>query len=249
MRYERFRGRHAQRHCGELATAKTRPLVTELVFTGLIDEEQAQAGSRALARSGFKANLAIVGEPTRCRAVTAHKGSLWLQIETLGRAAHGATPHLGKNAVHTMAQVVDVLETDYATQLKRRKHQLLGTGTVNVGMIAGGRQPNIVPGHCLISIDRRTLPGETETGVSREIMALLAEEKAGGENLPISSWRHPCHWRPMLKITIDTAVFPKHRPVKAAGGELFLRCGGAVGRRHPEHRFRAGRHRPGTYDG
>jgi acetylornithine deacetylase/succinyl-diaminopimelate desuccinylase-like protein len=161
----------------ELATAKTRPLVTELVFAGLIDEEQAQAGSRALARSGLKANLAIVGEPTRCRAVTAHKGSLWLQIETMGRAAHGATPHRGRNAVHTMARVVDVLETDYAAQLKRRKHGLLGTGTVNVGTITGGRQPNIVPDRCQISIDRRTLPGETETGVRREIMALLRKKK------------------------------------------------------------------------
>jgi len=161
----------------ELAKAKTRPLETELVFAGLIDEEQTQAGSRALVRSGFKADLAIVGEPTRCRSVTAHKGSLWLQIETSGRAAHGATPHLGKNAVHTMARIVDVLETDYASLLKRRRHWLLGTGTVNVGTIAGGRQPNIVPDHCRISIDRRTLPGETEAGVRREIAALLRTKK------------------------------------------------------------------------
>jgi succinyl-diaminopimelate desuccinylase len=157
----------------ELAKTKSRPLETELVFAGLIDEEQAQAGSRALARSGFKADLAIVGEPTRCRAVTAHKGSLWLQIETLGRAAHGATPQLGKNAVHAMARVVEILETKYAAQLRRRKHALLGTGTVNVGTIAGGKQPNIVPDRCQISIDRRTLPGETEAGVRREITALL----------------------------------------------------------------------------
>jgi acetylornithine deacetylase/succinyl-diaminopimelate desuccinylase-like protein len=157
----------------ELAESKSRPRETEIVFAGLIDEENAQAGSRALAASGFKADLAIVGEPTKLQVVTAHKGSLWLQLATHGRAAHGATPHLGKNAVHEMARIVDVLETDYAAQLRRRKHKLLGTGTVNVGTIAGGTQPNIVPDRCTISIDRRTLPGETEAGVRREIAALL----------------------------------------------------------------------------
>ncbi len=159
----------------ELANSKSRPLETEIVFAGLIDEEHAQAGSRALVKSKFKADLAIVGEPTKLQAVTAHKGSLWLELETHGKAAHGATPQLGKNAIHEMARIVDLLETDYAAQLRKRKHKLLGTATVNIGTISGGTQPNIVPDNCKISIDRRTLPGETETSVKREIAALLRD--------------------------------------------------------------------------
>ena len=54
----------------ELAAAKARPLETEIVFVGLIDEEHAQAGSRALAASKFKADLAIVGEPTKLLLAT-----------------------------------------------------------------------------------------------------------------------------------------------------------------------------------
>ena len=161
----------------ELANSKSRPQATEIVFAGLIDEEHAQAGSRALAARGFKADLAIVGEPTKLQVVTAHKGSLWLELTTRGRAAHGATPHLGQNAIHEMARIVDVLETDYAAQLKRRKHKLLGHGTVNVGKISGGTQPNIVPDSCTIAIDRRTLPGETENSVRREITLLLKAKK------------------------------------------------------------------------
>ncbi len=161
----------------ELAEAKTRPLATEIIFTGLIDEENVQAGSRALVASQFKADLAIIGEPTRCQVVTAHKGSLWLRLETRGRAAHGATPQLGKNAVHEMARIVEVLETHYAAQLRQRKHKLLGHGTVNVGRISGGKQPNIVPDQCEILVDRRTLPGETEASVRREISALLKTKK------------------------------------------------------------------------
>ena len=161
----------------ELAKTKNRPQQTQIVFAGLIDEENAQAGSRALAASGFKADLAIVGEPTKLQVVTAHKGSLWLQLATRGQAAHGATPHLGKNAIHEMARIVCALETDYAAQLKRRKHKLLGHGTVNVGEISGGTQPNIVPDACVIEIDRRTLPGETEKSVVREITTLLQAKK------------------------------------------------------------------------
>jgi len=161
----------------ELAGSKKRPPHTQIVFAGLIDEENAQAGSRALAQSGFKADLAIVGEPTRCRVVTAHKGCLWLNLATRGKAAHGATPHLGRNAVLEMARVVEVLETDYAARLKKHQHKLLGCGTVNVGKISGGTQPNIVPDACAIEIDRRTLPGETKAGVRREIAALLRARK------------------------------------------------------------------------
>ena len=160
----------------ELAESRSRPQKTAVVFAGLIDEEHVQAGSRALAESGLRADLAIVGEPTKCQVVTAHKGSLWLQLETHGRAAHGATPHLGKNAVHLMARVVDVLETDYAARLRERKHPLLGTATINVGTISGGRQANIVPDRCEISIDRRTLPGETVSTVTRGITQALAEK-------------------------------------------------------------------------
>ena len=174
----------------ELANSKSRPLETEIVFAGLIDEEHMQAGSRALAAGGFKADLAIVGEPTKLQVVTAHKGSLWLELATHGRAAHGATPQLGKNAVHEMARVVDALETDYAAQLWRRKHKLLGAGTVNVGKISGGTQPNIVPESCTISIDRRTLPGETDASVRREITTLLRAKKL---NVKISSTKlAPC---------------------------------------------------------
>jgi acetylornithine deacetylase/succinyl-diaminopimelate desuccinylase-like protein len=157
----------------EVSRGGARPAGTEIVFVGLIDEENAQAGSRALASARFKANLAIIGEPTRLRVVTAHKGSLWLRLETHGKSAHGARPELGNNAIHSMAQIVCLLETKYAAQLKRRRHPLLGSPTVSVGVVAGGTQPNIVPDRCAISVDRRTLPGETETSVRREITALL----------------------------------------------------------------------------
>lgn len=156
-----------------LAEAADRPQHTEITFVGFVDEENAQLGSRAFAATRPVADLAIVGEPTNGRAITAHKGDVWLELETRGRQAHGATPHLGINAVHTMAHVVDLLETTYARSLRRRRHPLLGTATINVGTIAGGTQPNVVPSRCAINIDRRTLPGETDASVRRELRELF----------------------------------------------------------------------------
>ena len=157
----------------DLARTGPRPSSTEICFVGLVDEENSQSGSRALAASGFKADLAIIGEPTGLRVVTAHKGSLWLKFETRGKSAHGARPELGRNAVHEMAKIVDLLQTEYAAGLRRQRHPLLGQATVSVGVIGGGTQPNIVPDHCWILVDRRTLPGETEAGVRREVDRFL----------------------------------------------------------------------------
>ena len=174
----------------ELARSARRPGQTEIVFAGLADEENGQGGSRALVAKGFKADLAIVGEPTRLQIVTAHKGDLWLQLERRGKAAHGARPELGRNAVHAMARIVDLFETDYATALRKRAHPLLGHPTINVGSIAGGSQPNIVPDRCRISIDRRTIPGETEARVRREIQSLLRKHKLSAKLLNVRN--APC---------------------------------------------------------
>lgn len=156
-----------------LSRSGRRPAETEIVLAALVDEENQQRGSRALAASKFQADLAIVGEPTKLRVVTAHKGNLWLRLETRGKAAHGARPELGRNAALEMARIVQLLETEYASALRCRQHPVLGYATISVGTIAGGTQPNIVPDRCAIHADRRTLPGETESDVQREIQALL----------------------------------------------------------------------------
>ena len=158
-----------------VASRKKRPSETEIVFVGLMDEECNQTGSRAFAKLGMKADLALVGEPTRCKVVTAHKGNLWLRLIATGKAAHGARPELGHNAIHSLAQCIVAIETDYAASLRKRRHPLLGHATINTGTIRGGAQPNIVPDHCEADLDRRTLPGETFAEIRRELLGALAK--------------------------------------------------------------------------
>jgi len=208
-----------------LAKSKRRPSETEIIFAGLVDEENAQIGSRALANSGLKANLAIVGEPTKNQIVTAHKGSLWLRFETQGKAAHGARPELGVNAVHEMARIVDLLQTTYAAQLRRRRHPLLGHATISVGTISGGTQPNIVPASCLVSADRRTLPGESEDSVRAEILALLRKHKL---KAVISSGKQTGCFslETNFKLPLVQNFFQIARQKKPAGVDYF--CDAAV---------------------
>jgi len=210
----------------ELARGAQRPANTEITFAGLIDEESGQNGSRALVKSHFKADLAIVGEPTRLQVVTAHKGVVWLELRTLGRAAHGSHPELGINAVEDMARIVVVLLSEYAARLRSRKHPLLGQATINVGAMHGGSQPNVVPGECRSLIDRRTLPGETDAAVVKEIQRMIKTLKLKGG----FKWRNiqggPC---PALqtdpKLSLVHLFFQCAGQSRAAAADFFSDAG------------------------
>ena len=197
---------------------------TEIVFCAFVDEEDGQNGSRHLARSGFKADLAIVGEPTKLKAVTAHKGDLWLKIETRGKAAHGSKPHLGKNAVLAMCPIVEWLEGPYAKSLKKRKHWLLGSPTISVGAIRGGTQANVVPDRCEIIVDRRTIPGERESAVVGELKKFLKTQEAARL---INYKQNPC--LPMetdLKLPLVREFLGQLGQTEAEGVDFF--CDSAV---------------------
>ena len=186
----------------ELTKDRRRPTQTEILFVGLVDEEHRQSGSRVLGEHGPKGDLAIAGEPTQLQVVTAHKGNLWLRLETRGKAAHGATPHLGKNAILPMARIGELILNEYSKQLQRRKHTLLGHPTVNLGLIRGGSQTNVVPESCFIELDRRTVPGETENSVIAEIQSLLSKHRLPRATI-IESRGVPC---PPLETDPDLPV-------------------------------------------
>ena len=161
-----------------LAAARATSLNTDIYFTGLMGEESGNDGVKHLVRRGKsklsnKLDFAIVGEPTELDIVNAHKGALWLRIATRGRSCHGATPERGENAIYKMGRIVDWLNRDYAARLTRR-HPLLGRATLNVGTIRGGSKVNIVPDHCEIEVDHRTLPGEDHLKLLRRLRARFA---------------------------------------------------------------------------
>jgi len=131
----------------------------EWTFLALMGEEAGNDGAHALAKKGFAADLVLVLEPTQLGVVTAHKGALWLEVDTTGLACHGSTPDRGRNAIYAMRRVLELIETKTIPELARHAHGKLGAPTLNVGTISGGSKINIVPDACRIEVDCRVVPG------------------------------------------------------------------------------------------
>jgi acetylornithine deacetylase/succinyl-diaminopimelate desuccinylase family protein len=151
-----------------------RQLAQPLIFAATIDEEVAQTGAYALMQDHWNLAGAVTGEPSRCGIVHAHKGFVRLTVRTRGRAAHSSRPAEGVNAILRMGEILRRLE-DHAVELESRiPHPSLGGGTISVGTISGGSGVNVVPAHCQIQLDRRTLPGESAETVLAELQRQLA---------------------------------------------------------------------------
>jgi acetylornithine deacetylase/succinyl-diaminopimelate desuccinylase family protein len=143
----------------------------EIWVVAAADEEFSFGGVRRLLEE-LQATAAVVSEPTQMRVAVASKGVLRWRIECHGKAAHSSTPQTGINAINNMARVILALEEDNAI-LQGATHPLLGNATLNVGLIKGGRQVNIVPDRCTIDLDRRLLPGEGIPEVLAHYQSLL----------------------------------------------------------------------------
>ena len=138
-----------------------------------VDEENGGLGVSELMRSGFRADCAIVAEPTLLNIVNAHKGVARWHLETTGRACHSSRPDEGVNAVYRMAKLLRGIEA-YAKELQALPpNPVLGPRTISVGRITGGVSPNTVPDFCRADLDRRLLPGETFETATADLTAYL----------------------------------------------------------------------------
>lgn len=106
----------------------------------VVGEERNSAGALHAARHGRGSRYLINGEPTENKLALGSKGALRYEITAEGRMAHSAYPELGESAIE---KLLDVLEALRRIELPR--DALLGPSTLNIGTIAGGRAPNIVP--------------------------------------------------------------------------------------------------------
>lgn len=155
------------------AEAARRNLRGDVIVTAVMDEEYAGLGTLAVAEQ-VRADGAIVAEPTELQLVVAHKGFVWLEVETQGVAAHGSRPHLGVDAIAKMGGVLVGLEGLAAELAHRPPHPLLGPPSVHASTIQGGGEWSTYPDRCTLAIERRTLPGETGDAAEAELRAIVA---------------------------------------------------------------------------
>jgi acetylornithine deacetylase len=181
VRDGRLYGRGAQDMKGSLAAcmlavagARERRFRGDVVLTAVSDEEVASVGTEAIAAT-IRADAAIVTEPTDMEVAIAHRGFVHLEIETIGRAAHGSRPDLGIDAIAKMGRVlVGVEELDRRLRANPT-HPLLGSGSIHASLVEGGQEYSSYPARCVVQAERRTIPGETIEGALAEIQAILDE--------------------------------------------------------------------------
>lgn len=154
-----------------------------VMFAGVIGEEERSKGTERLLKENIIPKMAIIAEPTELNVSVAHKGMEWIEITFKGRATHGSRPNGGINAIYAASEFNRLIYNEYSEILDNRKFDLLGHGSINVGVVNGGEDPNIVPDKCVIQIDRRWLPSETLESIYEELegLAKKAVEKIGGK--------------------------------------------------------------------
>jgi acetylornithine deacetylase len=143
-----------------------------LVVAAVVDEEHASLGADALV-TRWRADAAVVTEPTDLQVAVAHKGFEWVEIETEGRAAHGSRPREGRDAIVRMGRVLGALESLDRRLQAGPAHPLVGSASLHASLIEGGRELSSYPDRCALQIERRTIPGETEGCAGREVAAIL----------------------------------------------------------------------------
>lgn len=141
----------------------------EVIVTAVVDEEYESIGTRALVDSGVRADAAIVTEPTRLAIMPAHLGFVWIDVTTHGRAAHGSRWDLGVDAIRHAGLVLAEIDRLDGEVLPTRGHPLLGRPSIHASLIEGGTGISTYPDRCTLRLERRTIPGESDAQVRREI--------------------------------------------------------------------------------
>jgi len=149
----------------------------DLIFAGVVDEEEKSLGTIDLIEKGMKTDGAIVGEPTKLDICIAHRGLEWLEFNFEGKTVHGGAQAEGINAILRASNFIQKAEEKIVPKLSERKHPVTGTSTMNYGTINGGTQPSTVAGSCKMKIDRRWIPSEKYEEVLNEYREVLKELK------------------------------------------------------------------------
>ena len=112
--------------------------------------------------------------------VTAHNGCLHLEVAVHGKQAHAAMPETGHDALVAANQILTALYAE-RKRLAKTKSKTAGIGSpkLNVGLISGGINTNVVPDLVTFRLDRRLIPEENGRKVERELIALIKKAGAG----------------------------------------------------------------------
>lgn len=147
-------------------------LAGDLLITAVADEEYASIGMEHLVET-VTADAAIVTEPTDLTLCRAHRGFIWYDVETIGRAAHGSRYDEGIDANMRMGRFLARLE-ELERELRRRPpHPLAGPPSLHAAILRGGSEVSVYAARSRLTLERRTIPGETQDQATAELQAIV----------------------------------------------------------------------------
>jgi acetylornithine deacetylase len=143
----------------------------DVVVAGVCDEEYSSIGTERLMEK-TRVDAAIVGESSALQIERCHKGFAWIEVESKGVAAHGSAWQIGVDAISKMGKVLTGLE-EIGEELHKKKHPMVGPGSIHASIIKGGLEFSTYPDKCLLHIERRLIPGEEKKDIEKEMESLL----------------------------------------------------------------------------
>lgn len=147
-------------------------LAGDVIVAAVIDEEQKSRGTEAVVER-YDPDGAIVTEPTDLELAVAHKGFVWIDVETRGRAAHGSRPEEGVDANMHMGRVMARLDGLEQELRWRDGHALVGSPSLHAPQVEGGSASSVYAAQCRLRVERRTIPGETAAEAVDEVQNIL----------------------------------------------------------------------------
>jgi acetylornithine deacetylase len=175
----------------------------DVVVAAVGDEEYGSLGTRDILTC-VKTDAAIVLEPTALEVCLAHKGYLWIEVETAGRAAHGSKFELGIDANMKMGKFLAALGELERELRARTPHGLVGPPSLHAAQLAGGTGLSTYAEWSKVQIERRTIPGETEAQAVAEIQALVDRLSAADSDFRATV--RPFFARNPFEVTPEAAI-------------------------------------------
>ncbi|MCO5218244.1 MAG: ArgE/DapE family deacylase [Thermomicrobiales bacterium] len=155
-----------------IAAARATEMRGNIIVCCVSDEEHSSLGTAEVLEH-FTADAGIVTEPMSMEPTLWHKGFMWIDVTIHGRAYHGSRPEFGIDAIAKAGHFLAALD-ELATEMNAREgHPRLGVGSIHASMIHGGEEASSYPASCTITIERRTIPGETREIVLAELTDIL----------------------------------------------------------------------------
>jgi acetylornithine deacetylase len=201
-----------------------------VLIAAVTDEEYESLGTRALVDAGVRADAAVVTEPTRLAINPAHRGFVWHELAFTGRAAHGSRWDIGVDAIRHAGLVLAELDRLDREVLPLRSHPLLGRPSLHASTIRGGTGWSTYPDHCLLSVERRTIPGESAADVRQELEEVVARVRRIAPTLDVAitgaASQGPSDVSPGAPIVraLSTALEAAGQPVVVEGMSAWTDC-------------------------